>query len=37
MTETNLAFDRVFDFSERTVVITGAANCIGLAIAELFA
>jgi NAD(P)-dependent dehydrogenase (short-subunit alcohol dehydrogenase family) len=41
MSETSLAkelpFERVFDFSNKTVLVTGAANGIGLAIAELFA
>jgi NAD(P)-dependent dehydrogenase (short-subunit alcohol dehydrogenase family) len=37
MTDNDLAFDRVFDFSDKTVLITGAANGIGLSIAQLFA
>jgi NAD(P)-dependent dehydrogenase (short-subunit alcohol dehydrogenase family) len=33
----DLTFDRVFDFSGKTVLITGAANGVGLAITSLFA
>ena len=36
MTDQSLSFERVFDFSDKTVLVTGAANGIGLAIAELF-
>ncbi len=37
MIDESLVFDRVFDFANKTVIVTGAANGIGFAIAELFA
>jgi NAD(P)-dependent dehydrogenase (short-subunit alcohol dehydrogenase family) len=37
MTHKDWVFDRVSDFAGRTVLVTGAANGVGVAIATMFA